>query len=82
MNLIPKSQMVSLLKQYKRTLVWFISGLFLAVLLFFGTSNQQPATASNPASNQSHTTPSTQLDVTPTYSDFGATHLEPNFYQY
>ncbi|WP_292828020.1 hypothetical protein [Nostoc sp. JL33] len=82
MNLIPKSQIVSLLKHYKRTLVWFISGLFLAVLLFFGTSNQQPATASNPASNQSHTTPSTQLDVTPTYSDFGATHLEPNFYQY
>ncbi|WP_334952843.1 hypothetical protein [Nostoc sp.] len=74
--------MISLLKQYKRTLVWFISGLVLAVLLFFGTSNQQPATASNPVFNQSHTTPFTQLDVTPTYSDFSATHLEPNFYQY
>lgn len=82
MNLIPKSQIISLLKQYKRTLAWFISGLFLAVLLFFVTSNQQPATASNPASNQSYTTPSTQLDATATYSDFGATHQEPNFYQY
>ncbi|MHC5717489.1 MAG: hypothetical protein ACYTX0_36595 [Nostoc sp.] len=82
MTLIPKSQMISLLKQYKRTLAWFISGLFLAVLLFSVTSNQQPATASNPASNQSYTTPSTQLDATATYSDFGATHLEPNFYQY
>ncbi|MEH2460758.1 hypothetical protein [Nostoc sp.] len=78
MTLIPKFQMISLLKQYKRTLVWFISGLFLAVVLFFGTSNQQPATASN----QSHTTPSTQLDVTATNSDFSASHLEPNFYQY
>ena len=79
--------MISLLKQYKRTLAWFISGLFLAVLLFFVTSNQQPATASNPASNpasnESYTTPSTQLvDATATYSDFGATHQEPNFYQY
>lgn len=82
MNLIPKSQMISLLKQYKRTLAWFISGLFLAILLFFVTSNQQPATASNPVFNQSYTTPFTQLDVTPTYSEFGATHLEPNFYQY
>ncbi|MBX9252634.1 hypothetical protein H1Q63_01275 [Desmonostoc muscorum CCALA 125] len=70
--------MFSLLKQYKRPLAWFISGLLLAVLLFFGTSNQQPATAYN----QSDATVSTQLDVTTTYSDFGASHLEPNFYQY
>ncbi|MEH2064681.1 MAG: hypothetical protein V7K50_20890 [Nostoc sp.] len=68
--------MISLLKQYKSTLAWFISGLVMAVLLFLGTSNQQPATASNPI----HATASTQLDVTTAYSDFGATHLEPNFY--
>ncbi|MEH2442140.1 hypothetical protein [Nostoc sp.] len=78
MNPIQKLPMISFLKQYKRTLVWFISGVILAVLLFLGTSNQQPATATNP----SHTTASTQVDVTATHSDFGATHLEPNFYQY
>ncbi|MEH1886837.1 hypothetical protein [Nostoc sp.] len=78
MNSIQKLPMVSFLKQYKRTLVWFISGVVLAVLLFLGTSNQQPATATN----SSHTTASTQLDMTATPSDFGATHLEPNFYQY
>ncbi|MHC5598058.1 MAG: hypothetical protein ACYTXC_19320 [Nostoc sp.] len=76
MTLIQKSQMISLLKQYKRSLAWFISGLVMSVLLFLGTSNQQPATASNP----SHTTASTQIDVNPTYSDFAASHLEPNFY--
>ncbi|MEH2162235.1 MAG: hypothetical protein V7K38_14615 [Nostoc sp.] len=78
MNSIQKSSMISLLKQYKRTLAWFMSGLVLAVLLFLGTSNQQPATATKP----SHAKASTQLDVTATHSDFGATHLEPNFYQY
>jgi len=76
MSLIQKSKMISLLKQYKRALAWFISGLVMAALLFLATSNQQPATA------QSHTTASTQPDVTATYSDFGASHLEPNFYQY
>ncbi|MBG1268201.1 hypothetical protein [Nostoc sp. WHI] len=69
--------MISLLKQYKSSLAWFISGLLLSVLLFLGTSNQQPATASS----QSYVPASTQLNVTTTYSDFGATHLEPNFYQ-
>lgn len=78
MNSIQKSPMISFLKQYKRTLVWFISGVVLAALLFLGTSNQQPATATKP----NHVTASTQSDVTPTHSDFGATHLEPNFYQY
>ncbi|MEH2349234.1 MAG: hypothetical protein V7K55_14695 [Nostoc sp.] len=78
MNSIQKSPMISFFKQYKHTLVWFISGVVLAVLLFLGTSNQQPATATKP----SHATVSTQLDVTATHSDFGATHLEPNFYQY
>ncbi|MEH2265089.1 hypothetical protein [Nostoc sp.] len=78
MNSIQKSPMISFLKQYKRTLVWFISGVVLAALLFLGTLNQQPATATKP----SHTTASTQVDVTATTSDFGATHLEPNFYQY
>ncbi|MBG1261519.1 hypothetical protein F8S20_21840 [Nostoc sp. BAE] len=69
--------MISLLKQYKRALAWFISGLVMAALLFLGTSNQQSATASD----QSQATASTQPDVTATYSDFGASHLEPNFYQ-
>ncbi|MCC5624929.1 hypothetical protein [Nostoc sp. CHAB 5715] len=78
MTFIQKSQIISLLKQYKLALAWFISGLVMAALLFLGTSNQQPATASS----QRHATASTQLDVTATYSDFGATHLEPNFYQY
>ncbi len=78
MSFIQQSPMISLLKQYKRTLAWFMSGLVLAVLLFFGTSNQQPATASNP----SYARTATQVDVTATYSDFGASHLEPNFYQY
>lgn len=77
MTFIPKSKMISLLKQYKSSLAWFISGLLLSVLLFLGTSNQQPATASNP----SYAPAPTQVDVTRTYSDFGATHLEPNFYQ-
>ena len=80
MTFVQKSKMISLLKQYKRALVWFISGLVMAALLFLGTSNQQPATAT--AFSQIHATASTQLDVTATYSDFGATHLEPNFYQY
>lgn len=75
---IQQSPIISLLKQYKRTLTWFISGLLLAVLLFLGTSNQQPATASNP----NYAAAPTQVDVTATYSDFGASHLEPNFYQY
>ncbi|WP_375504524.1 hypothetical protein [uncultured Nostoc sp.] len=70
--------MISLLKQYKRAFAWFISGLVMAALLFLGTSNQQPATASD----QSRATASTVPDVTATYSDFGASHLEPNFYQY
>ncbi|MEH1842303.1 MAG: hypothetical protein V7L20_27125 [Nostoc sp.] len=78
MTFIQKSKMISLLKQYKRALVWFISGLVMAALLFLGTSNQQPATASD----QSQATASTVPDVTATYSDFGASHLEPNFYQY
>ncbi|MEH2436305.1 MAG: hypothetical protein V7K25_18995 [Nostoc sp.] len=77
MIFIQKSKIISSLKQYKLALFWFISGLVMAALLFFGTSNQQPATASN----QSQATASTQLDVTATYSDFGASHLEPNFYQ-
>jgi len=44
MTLIQKSKMISLLKQYKRALAWFISGLVMAALLFLGTSinNQQP----------------------------------------
>ncbi|WP_229549166.1 hypothetical protein [Nostoc sp. CHAB 5836] len=80
MTFIQKSKMISLLKQYKRVFAWFLSGLVMAALLFLGTSNQQPATAT--VSNQIHATTSTQLDLTDTYSDFGATHLEPNFYQY
>jgi uncharacterized membrane protein len=78
MTFIHQSPMISLLKQYKRTLAWFVSGLVLAVLLFLGTSNQQSATASNP----SYVAAPSQVDVTATYSDFGASHLEPNFYQY
>lgn len=78
MTFIQQSPIISLLKQYKHTLAWFISGLVLAVLLFLGTSNQQPATASHP----SYAAAPNQVDVTATYSDFGASHLEPNFYQY
>ena len=77
MTFIPKSKMISLLKQYKSSLAWFISGLLLSVLLFLGTSNQQPATASS----QSYAPASTQLDVTTTHSDFSDSHQEPNFYQ-
>ncbi|MDZ8224681.1 hypothetical protein [Nostoc sp. ChiVER01] len=78
MALIQKSKMISLLKQYKRALAWFISGLVMAALLFLGTSNQQPATAFE----QSQATAYTQPNGTATGLDFGATHLEPNFYQY
>ena len=78
MTLIQKSKIVSVMKQYKRALAWFISGLVLAILLFLGTLNQQPATASN----QSHVTTSTQPDVSATHSNFENNHLEPNFYQY
>lgn len=84
--------MIPLVKQYKSALAWFISGLVLAVLLFLGTSAQESATISNRSIttaftqsanvfNQSATTASPQADVTATYSEFGATHLEPNFYQ-
>ncbi|MEH2464988.1 hypothetical protein [Nostoc sp.] len=66
MTLIQKSKIVSLLKQYKRALAWFISGLVLAILLFLGTLIQQPATASNP----SHITTSTQPNVSVTHSNF------------
>jgi uncharacterized membrane protein len=76
--LFQKSQVISLLKQYKSAIAWFISGLILVVLLCLGTSNQQPATASN----QSLTTISTQPNVTATQPDYAVTHLEPNFYQY
>ncbi|MEH2029897.1 MAG: hypothetical protein V7K67_09515 [Nostoc sp.] len=78
MTLIQKSKIVSLLKQYKRTLACFISGLVLAILLFLGTLNQRLATASN----QTHITTLTQPDMSATHSDFENTHLEPNFYQY
>ncbi|WP_298906560.1 hypothetical protein [uncultured Nostoc sp.] len=78
MTLIQKSKIVSVMKQYKRAFAWFISGLVLAILLFLGTLNQQPATASN----QSHVTTSTQPDVSATHSNFENNHLEPNFYQY
>ena len=77
MTLIQKSKMISFLKQYKRALAWFISGLVMAALLFLGTSNQ-PVTASE----QSQATAFTQPDVTARDLDFGATHLEQNFYQY
>lgn len=78
MTLIQKSQIVSVMKQYKSALAWFISGLLLAILLFLGTSNQQPAIAYS----ESDVTASTQLDMSATHSDFENTHLEPNFYQY
>ncbi len=78
MTLIQESKIVSVMKQYKRTLAWFISGLVLAILLFLGTLNQQLATASN----QTHITALIQPDMSATHSDFENTHLEPNFYQY
>ncbi|MFW9264990.1 hypothetical protein A4S05_11275 [Nostoc sp. KVJ20] len=62
--------MISLLQKYKRSLVWFISGLVFAMLLSLGISHQQPVIASQPNSTESVT-----------ISDFATTHLEPNFYQ-
>jgi len=77
--------MISLLKRYKRLLPWMISGLVIAFLLSLGGLEQKPATAFNPSqatpSFQSVPT-STGSSLGATYSDFAATHLEPNFYQY
>ncbi|QSJ18659.1 hypothetical protein JYQ62_07795 [Nostoc sp. UHCC 0702] len=77
--------MISLLKQYKRLLPWMISGLLIAFLLSLGGLDQKPATAFNPSqptpSIKSAAT-STGSNLSSTYSDFAATHLEPNFYQY
>jgi uncharacterized membrane protein len=70
--------MISLLKQYKRLLVWLISGLVFAVLLSLATPDRQTATAFNQVKT---TTVSRQPQQIPS-SDFAATHLEPNFYQY
>ncbi|MBW4668980.1 MAG: hypothetical protein KME60_16535 [Cyanomargarita calcarea GSE-NOS-MK-12-04C] len=62
--------MISLLKQYKRSLFWFISGLVMAVIVSFGISHQQPATAQQaPIAQQA------------AISEFAASHQEPNFYQ-
>ncbi|MFN6570136.1 hypothetical protein [Dendronalium sp. ChiSLP03b] len=71
--------MISLLKQYKRLLVWLISGLVITVLLSLATPDRQTATAFN---QSKATAVSTQPSVNPEYPDFAATHLEPNFYQY
>lgn len=62
--------MISLLQQYKRSLVWFISGLVLAILLSLGISHPQPAVAYQPNVESGYTV-----------SEFAATHQEPNFYQ-
>lgn len=75
--LLQKSQVILLLKQYKRSLAWFISSLVLAVLLSLGTTNQQPAAAYNPTIVKN----STQPKANAAYPDFAASHLESNFYQ-
>ncbi len=62
--------MISLLQQYKHTLIWFISGLVTAIVLSIATSHQQPATAYQP------TVPTVQA-----ISEFAASHQEQNFYQ-
>jgi hypothetical protein len=61
--------MISLLKQYKRSLFWFISGLVMAVIVSFGISHQQPATAQQAPAALS------------AISEFAASHQEANFYQ-
>jgi hypothetical protein len=64
------SEMISLLQQYKRSLMCFISGVVISVLLSLGISHQQPATAYSPDMNSASA-----------LSEFAASHLEPNFYQ-
>ncbi len=64
--------MISLLKQYKRSLFLFISGLVVAVIVSFGISQQQPVTASSiPNPNP----PAAMSMVSPT----AASHQECNF---
>jgi len=63
-------EMISLLQQYKRSLIWFISGLVLAVVMSLAISHEQPATAYQ-----------SNVNNVPTISEFAASHLEPNFYQ-
>jgi hypothetical protein len=62
--------MISLLQQYKRTLIWFISGLVAAILISVATSYQQPASAYVPSASTIHPR-----------SEFAASHQELNFYQ-
>jgi hypothetical protein len=82
--LLQKSQLILLLKQYKRSLAWFISSLIIAVLLSLGTTNQQPA-VHNQTNVRNSTQPSAISAVIPrgnvAYPDFAASHLESNFYQ-
>lgn len=83
--LLQKSQMILLLKQYKRSLAWFLSSLVLAVLLSLGTTNQQPTAAYNPTIVKNSTQLRAIAVATPTknaaYPDFATSHLESNFYQ-
>ncbi|MBH8560664.1 hypothetical protein I8748_00300 [Nostoc sp. CENA67] len=77
--------MILLLKRYKRLFPWMISGLLIAFLLSLGGLEQKPATALSPtqATPFAQSAPtSTGSSLGATYSDFAATHLEPNFYQY
>jgi hypothetical protein len=62
--------MISSLQQYKSSLVWFITGLVVAIILSWGLTPQPSV-------------PVYQSDLTTQYmtSDFAASHLEPNFYQ-
>jgi hypothetical protein len=83
--LFQKSQVILLLKQYKRSLAWFISSLVLAILLSLGTTNQQPSAAYNPTIVNNSTQPRAIAATTPraiaAYPDFATSHLESNFYQ-
>ncbi len=62
--------MISSLQQYKSSLVWFLTGLVLAVLLSWGLTPQPTAPIYQSSPTSQYTT-----------SGFAASHLEPNFYQ-
>ncbi len=69
--------MISLLQQYKSSLIWFITGCVLAILLSWSLSGNLSGSLSPQVS-----TPNYQFNPSNEYpvSDFAATHQEPNFY--
>lgn len=72
--------MISVLKQYRNVLAWFLSGLILALVVSLLTSNLTNDEIQAPSFVNSEYASYQQINQQP-ISDFAATHQEPNFYQ-